>query len=586
MRTLVTTLGNEFASVYDLIIRGGTVVDGLGGEPVRADVAITDGVIQVVGAVTGSASREIDARGALVTPGFVDVHTHYDGQAIWSDRLTPSSMHGVTTVVMGNCGVGFAPCRKADREKLVSLMAGVEDIPGVVMAEGLPWSWETFPDFMDELEVRPHDIDLAVYLPHSPVRVFVMGDRGVNREPATDDDLSAMRAIAKEAAEAGAIGFATSQLIMHKTAEGDQIPSWGAAEAELQAIAEGLRDGGASILQAVPEAPLSGYEPVLSPLINVAEKAGVSLTFTLSTRNDVRDIHLAALELMERSNTTGGNVVAQVLPRPIGLIVGLDLSAHPFVACPSYVAIAELPLSERVMSMRDPEVRKRILAEELIRAHPLAALTRNFDWLFPMGELPDYEPDPSTSVASRAAARGVSPLEHVYDLLLGEEGRALLLLAISNFQDASLEKVSELIVREDVVVGLGDGGAHYGMLCDASYTTFMVAYWARDRSKGPRIPLPHIIKMLTSEPASVAGLLDRGQLRVGYKADINIIDFERLQLHRPTISHDLPGGGKRLNQQATGYRATIVSGEPIVIDDRATDARPGRLIRGGRSAPA
>lgn len=571
---------------YDLIIRNGTIVDGLGGEPYVGDVAVADNVIKAVGSVNGAtAAREIDATGLLVTPGFVDLHTHYDGQSIWSERLTPSSAHGVTTVVMGNCGVGFAPCRQADHDVLVDVMAGVEDIPGVVMTDGLPWTWETFPEYMDALDAGRRDIDVAAYLPHSPLRVYVMGQRGANREPATADDLAKMRALAKEAIEAGALGFASSRLTIHKTESGSPIPSYDAAREEIEEIARGVVDGGGGLLQFVPDIPSGGYQPVLQTVFDVAEDVGLPLTFTLVVANAGDPSWPDAITMIEKANAAGGDITAQLLPRPIGLIIGLQLSANPFVLYPSYREIADLPLAERVAEMRKPEVRARILADKPGHGHPILYVAQMWDWIYPLGEDPDYEPDPSTSIGARARAKGVEPMEEAYDRLLDDDGRAMLLVATSNLQGNSLDTVGELLHRDDVVLGLGDGGAHYGMICDASYSTYFLTHWARDRKSG-RFTVPDAVRELTSVPARIAGLSDRGRIAVGCKADLNVIDHAALRLHKPVISYDLPAGGRRLDQTADGYVATIVSGEIIAEHGVPTAARPGKLVRGRQPGPA
>ncbi|MFF3573784.1 amidohydrolase family protein [Nocardia jiangxiensis] len=566
---------------YDLVIRNGTIVDGLGGEPYIGDVAVADGVIAALGTAEGDAAREIDATGLLVTPGFVDLHTHYDGQAIWSDRLTPSSAHGVTTVVMGNCGVGFAPCRTADHEVLVDVMAGVEDIPGVVMTDGLPWSWETFPEYMNALEAGKRDIDVAAYLPHSPLRVYVMGQRGADREPATTEDLAKMRALAKEAVEVGALGFASSRLAFHKTESGSQIPSYDAGREEISEIAKGVVDGGGGLIQFVPDVPAGDYEPVLQTVFDVAGEVGLPVTFTLAVGNAGDPIWPGALDMVDRANAAGGEITAQLFPRPIGLIIGLELTGNPFVLYPSYRELAHLPLAERVAEMRKPEVRARILADKPGDGHPLLWMAQAWEWIFPLGEEPNYEPDRSSSILARARARGVSPMEEAYDRVLDDDGHAMLLVALSNFENNSLDTVGELIGRDGIVLGLGDGGAHYGMICDASFPTFMLAYWARDRATG-RHPVADVVRELTSVPTRVAGLGDRGRIAIGYKADLNVIDHAALRLHKPVIAHDLPAGGRRLDQTADGYVATIVSGEVIATNGTPTDARPGKLVRGRR----
>ncbi len=570
----------------DVLIRNGTVVDGLGGAPHVADVAIRDGVIVAIGALDVVARRVIDATGLLVTPGFVDLHTHYDGQAIWSDRMTPSSAHGVTTAVMGNCGVGFAPCRPDDHATLVDVMAGVEDIPGVVMVDGLPWTWETFPEFLDALDGRARDIDVAALLPHSPLRVYVMGRRGVDREPATAEDLALMRKLAEEAVAVGALGFASSQLTLHKSASGSPIPSYGAAYAEFEAIAGGVRDAGGGLLQFVPDLVAGDYEPALKTVFDVAAETGLPVTFTLAIGNAGEPFYLDALRMVEKANGDGGDVTAQIFPRPIGLVIGLELSGNPFVLYPSYRAIADLPLAERVAEMRKPDVRQRILNDTPASdGHPLMFAVQAFDWIFPLGDPPNYEPDPADSIAARARARGVTALEEAYDRLLDDDGHAMLLITLANFRDGTLDTVADLIRREDVVLGLGDGGAHYGMICDASFPTYLLTHWVRDRPTG-RLPVEEAVRQLTSVPARVAGLADRGRLTVGYKADVNVIDPAALRLHKPVVAHDLPAGGRRLDQTADGYVATLVSGEVIAEHGAPTAARPGRLVRGRQAPPA
>ncbi|WNG88301.1 amidohydrolase family protein [Mycobacterium sp. ITM-2016-00317] len=573
---------------FDLVIRGGTIVDGLGGTPYTGDVAVAGGVIREVGAagtVDADGAREIDATGLLVTPGFVDLHTHYDGQAIWSDRLTPSSAHGVTTAVMGNCGVGFAPCRPADHDVLVDVMAGVEDIPGVVMVDGLPWHWETFPEFLDALDAGRRDIDVAAFLPHSPLRVYVMGARGVDREPATPEDLAMMRKLAAEAVAAGALGFASSRFTLHKTHSGRPIPSYDADRAEIEAIARGVEDAGGGLIQFVPDLVAGDYEPVLQTVFDVAAQVGLPVTFTLAIGNAGDPFYLDALRMVEKANQDGGQISAQIFPRPIGLMLGLELSGNPFVMYPSYREIAELPLTDRVALMRKPAVRERILNDKPESdGHPLMFAAQAWNYMFPLGEPPNYEPSPADSIGARAHARGVSPLEEAYDRLLDDDGHAMLLVTLANFRDGSLDTVAELIRRDDVVLGLGDGGAHYGMICDASFPTYMLTHWVRDRRTG-RLSVQDAVRELTSVPARVAGLSDRGRIAVGYKADLNVIDAQALQLHKPVVVSDLPAGGRRLDQTADGYVATIVSGELIAENGAPTAARPGKLIRGRQPAP-
>ncbi len=573
-------------TMCDLLVRGGTIVDGSGGEPFAGDVAIRDGVILSVGAFTGEAREVIDATGLTVTPGFVDIHTHYDGQAIWSEELSPSSSHGVTTVVIGNCGVGFAPCRDADHDRLIRLMEGVEDIPGVVMAEGLSWDWESFPDYLNALEARPRDIDVAALLPHSPLRVFVMGERGAQREAATADDLERMQALTREALDAGAIGFATSRLLIHRTKAGENIPSYQADVEELKAIAGAMRDADTGVLQMVLDAPFSSWTDELAHLLAVAKAAGRPATFTLGTSNTGEPVWQDALRICEEANEQGLKISPQILPRPVGMICGFELSSHPFSLCPSYEAIAALPLDQQLPYLRDPEFRAKLVAEKPHDGHPLAMMTRNWDWIFPLSDPPNYEPPAESSVGAQARSLDITPEEVAYDLLMnGGDGKGMLYTTLGNFYNGRLDTIHDLITHPDTVMGLGDGGAHYAAICDASYPTFLLTYWTRDRD-GPGLSIPQAVQALTSRPAETMGLRDRGRIAPGYKADINIIDLNALHLHAPQVRYDLPGGGRRLDQKATGFVATIVSGEVIRRSDDATGARPGRLVRGAQIVPA
>jgi len=570
---------------FDLVVRGGLIVDGSGGDPFTADIGVRDGRIAAIGTVSGAGAEEIDATGKLVTPGFVDIHTHYDGQAIWSRQLNPSSSHGVTTVVIGNCGVGFAPCRPADHDLLIKVMEGVEDIPGVVMAEGLPWNWETFPEYLDALEAQPRDIDVAAYLPHSPLRVYAMGARGAGREPATADDLAKMRALAREAIEAGAVGFATSRQFIHRTKAGEQIPTFDAAQAELEAIAAGLTDAGAGVVQMVLNTPNQSWESELERLRDMVHKSGRPATFTLGASNTgPESVWKDALSAVDRANDAGDTITAQIFPRPIGMVTGHELTVNPFCLCPTYQALSSLPFDARIAELRKPEVRARILADQPATGHPLAVIGRSWEWMFPFGDPPNYEPPLETCIAAQARAKGVPPEEIAYDLLLEKDGRAMLYVALGNYQDGKLDAVLDMMKHPHTVVGLGDGGAHYGVICDASYPTFMLTYWTRDR-QGERMSLASAVRALAHEPARTLGLNDRGLIKTGYKADLNVIDYDRLALHAPEIKFDLPAGGRRLDQGATGYDATIVSGRVIRAVDQPTGNLPGRLVRGAQAAP-
>ncbi|WRK97341.1 D-aminoacylase [Altererythrobacter sp. H2] len=566
------------ANDFDLVIRGGTIVDGRGGDLIEGDVAISGGRIAALGAVSGSGREEIDARGRIVTPGFIDVHTHYDGQCIWAEELSPSSAHGVTTAVMGNCGVGFAPCRKADHDMLINVMEGVEDIPGVVMTEGLPWDWETFPEYLDTVARGQRDIDVAAYLPHSPLRVYAMGERGAAREVATSDDLALMRRLTAEAMRAGALGFATSRLSIHKTADGEAIPTFEAEVAELEAITGGMADAGAGTFQVVLDA-FVGWDKEYQVIERVIAASGRPATFTLASGNDAPPRWRRVLEMLERTNDAGGQATAQVMPRPIGLIAGLELTVHPFVLCPSWAKIAHLPIDQQVEAMRDPGLRAALLSEDFAPGHPFNALARNWDWLFPLDDPPDYAPPREMSMAGQAAARGCTPQEVAYDRVLATGGKGLFLAALGNYENASLASAHEMLKHPHCIPGLGDGGAHYGAICDASYSTYLLSEFVQKRG-ALQFGLAEAVYMLSAKAARAVGFTDRGMLAVGAKADLNVIDLDNLRPHLPEIVHDLPAGGRRLHQRATGYDATIVSGEVIRRFDQSTGARPGKLVRG------
>ncbi len=572
---------------YDLVIRNGLIVDGTGGEPFPGDVAVTGGRIAAVGKVQGAGKQEIEANGRLVTPGFVDVHTHYDGQSVWSERLNPSSAHGVTTVVFGNCGVGFAPCRPQSRELLIKAMEGVEDIPGIVMTEGLTWEWETFPEFLDALDRRPHDIDFAAYIPHSALRVYVMGERGANREPATDEDIVRLVQLTGEAMKAGAVGFATSGIKFHRRIDGELLPTYHAAEKELHAIAKEVgRHGG--IFQIVPELTESDNDADAKQhfemLRRISREGKLPVTFTIAQANEAPERLPRILDWVAKANEEPGvQLRPQIFPRPVGMILSLASSANPFIGKPTYKKLSALPLAQRIAELKKPEVRKAIVSEEAEEALlPLVRLSRNFSKMYPLTETPNYEPDPSTNVLETAARKGVSPEEIAYDILMERDGKGMILVALANYTLGSLEHLRDIMLQKAVVIGLGDGGAHYGLICDGSYPTFMLAHWGRDRAAG-RLPLPKLVQAISSIPAGLVGFSDRGRIAVGLKADINVIDLDRLRLHQPTVVADLPAGGKRLDQSASGYQCTIVSGKIIQSDGVLTGELPGRLVRGGKA---
>ncbi len=566
------------------MIRGGTLVDGTGAAPREGDVAIDGARIAAVGSVSGSGRKEIDARGLVVTPGFVDIHTHYDGQATWDDRLAPSSWHGVTTIVMGNCGVGFAPCREADQSLLIKLMEGVEDIPGVVLAEGLEWNWETFPEFLDAVEARNHDIDIAAQLPHAPLRVYVMGERAARLEDATPEEIVEMGRLAREAMEAGALGFTSSRTVNHRTSEGKPTPTLTAAEGELVGIAAGLKQAGAGVLQFVTDFRDAARE--LALLENLCRSSGRPLSVSLAQADQAPGAFRLVLEWIRGLADEGLPLLAQVAGRPVGLMLGFEATLNPFRGCESYRSLAELPFDRRIAELRRGEVRRAILDDAAAgRVHKQTAFLLQLDKVFILGDPPDYEQDASQSVAARAARAGVSAAEYAYDEMLGREGRALLYLPFLNYAEGSLAPSLEMMQHEHTVLGLGDGGAHLGTICDASFPTHMVTHWTRDRRRGPKLPLETVVKWQTRDTARAVGLLDRGVLAPGYKADLNVIDYDRLRLREPVIVRDLPAGGGRLMQKAEGYRAAIVSGRVTYRDGEATSELPGRLIRGARPAP-
>lgn len=576
------------SQAFDLVIRGGTIADGSGAPLFEGDVAVRDGRIAAVGQVTVRGRDEIDATGLLVTPGFVDVHTHYDAQLTWEDTLAPSSNHGVTSVLTGNCGVGFAPCRPEHRDALVKLMEGVEDIPEAVMAEGLKWDWRSFPDFLDMLGGRDTDIDFAVLVPHSAVRVFVMGKRGAEREPPTSDHLVRMRATVAEGVRAGALGVSTSRCLSHRTRAGELAPTVFTEEDELVALAHGLRDAGAGVFQIIPRTAADEADPAteMKLLKRLMAESGRPLSFSLLHKAERPHQLPILLGEMDRLRLEGWPLRAQVFPRPLGVLFGLDLSFHPFRFRPSYREVEALPLAERARAMRDPGLRARLLGEAPVHSNPFfLRISAMIDTLCQLGDPPNYEPGPEATMKSRAEALGVTPQELAYDLLTAGDGDEILLWPAANFVGHTLDPIRDLLVRDDTIVALGDGGAHYGMICDSSYTTTMLAYWTRDRREG-RIDLPRAVRALSRDPAQAIGLADRGRIAPGCKADLNVIDYDRLQLQRPFMRRDLPAGGRRLHQKATGYAATIVSGVPIVREGEPTGARPGRLIRGARAAPA
>jgi N-acyl-D-aspartate/D-glutamate deacylase len=558
----------------DLVIRNGTIIDGSGGPPREADLAIADGRILEIGRVAGKGREEIDARGKLVTPGFVDIHTHYDAQVTWGNRITPSTWNGVTTVLIGNCGVGFAPCLPERRDMLVKLMEGVEDIPEVVLTEGLPWNWQSFPEFLDALAVRRFDADVATQVPHAALRVHVMGERGADREPATASDRAEMARLAAEGIRAGGLGFSTSRTLAHKTLDGRHTPTLKAEESELAEIAAALPGGWLQVIS-----DFDDIDSEFAMLRRLAQGSGRPMTISLLQREQRPDAWRRILAHIRDANAAGTRMTGQVMGRPVGVMLGFEISQNPFIGCPSWQEVARLPFPEKLARLRMPDFRARLVAEHTADPTLRHRLT-SWEKIFPLGERPDYEPPPEASVAALAARAGMAPAEMAYRLLLEKDGRNILYRPIINYADGDLAAVAEMMRDPNTLMGLGDGGAHVGIICDASATTTMITHWSRDRTRGERLPLEWVIRRLSRDNAMALGLADRGLLAPGLKADINVIDYDRLAVHAPEVRYDLPAGGRRLVQRTEGYIATILSGMPVWRDGEATDSLPGRLIRG------
>jgi len=566
----------------DIVIRGGTIADGRGGDLYEADVAIEDGRISEVGKVSGKGKEEIDARGKLVAPGFVDVHTHYDGQVTWAEDITPSSQNGVTTAIMGNCGVGFAPCKPDDHLRLIQLMEGVEDIPEPVLSAGIPWSWESFPDYMEWLSKRNFDIDIGAQLPHAALRVYVMGERGARRDPSTTEDNKAMAALAREAVRSGALGFSTSRTLNHRTSTGDYTPTLKAGEDELTAIAGAMQAEGRSVLQFVLD--LSTIHEDLPMMLRVAENTKCPVSFSITQNDKAPQRWRQTLAEINEAAARGLSVTAQIAARPVGLMLGLELSRNPFQTHPSYRAIANLPLAERVARLRQPDVRAAILNENATATDDPLFFRPNYDKMYLLGNPPDYEQPPENTLGARARREGRRPEELAYDAMLTDDGRGMLYVPFLNYSEGNLDATREMLRDPRSVPGLSDGGAHCGIICDASFPTYLLTHWTRDRSRGEKLSVPFVVAVQSRKTALSVGLYDRGLIAAGYKADVNVIDYDRLHLHPPKVHYDLPVGGRRLLQQVDGYDATIVSGVVTRRGGYATGARPGKLVRGAQGS--
>lgn len=567
-------------SKYDLVIRGGTIYDGTGGDPTKADVGVNGAVIAAIG--EGLEGKEvIDAEGLIVTPGFVDPHTHYDGQVTWENRLSPSSDHGVTTVLMGNCAVGFAPCRADDRQRMIEVMSGVEDIPEVVITDGVPWKWETFAEYLDFLEGRQTDIDFATLVPHGAVRVYAMGKRGANREIPFIDDLREMTRLVTEGINAGAMGVSSSRTMAHRDNKGQLAPVETSGDSELLALARGVKEAGGGMLEIVVD--FNDIEFGGTTEFDIIKKLSIvgdcPVHFTLVQGPHLPNGWRVILNETEKARKEGVDLYGNVSARGVGMCFGLSLSFIPFSFCDTYRSIADLPLEEKVAKMRDPEIRKQILSEKQEDANDtMVWLAGMYDKMVPMDDEFSYEAPPENTVAGRAKAQGKDPREVAYDLLLEDDGHRIIYLPVTNYVDGTLDVAREMIDSDATIISLGDGGAHYGLICDASYSTFTLTHWGRDRKQG-RFPLQRLVHELTQRPARAIGLNDRGVIKVGMKADLNVIDFDNLTLHNPEVRYDLPKGGKRMVQKVDGYVATILSGQVTYRNGEPTGALPGRLVR-------
>lgn len=579
---------------FDLKISSGLVYDGDGGEPVRASIGVKDGRIAEIGECAADADRNVDAEGAIVTPGFIDLHTHYDGQISWDEELRPSVNHGVTTLIMGNCGIGFAPVHEHDHDRLVRLMEGVEDIPGTALHEGLTWDWTSFPDYMEAIDKLPHTVDFGVMIGHDPVRVFAMGERASAFEQANDADIAKMRDIVREAMEAGAAGFSIGRTDVHRTADGEWTPSAEANVKELTGIASALADLDHGVLQIVNDFNIERegdqfaeeFE-IIEAFVRAGNKpASISLMQRDMAPNDWKRI----LNEADRLRADGVALHPQVAPRAIGVFQGLQCTFHPVMAQPSYIAIRDKPLEERVAIMRDPAFREKCLAEAPVKlagegssVPPLAdtmiaAIELVANKFFRLGENPDYEQPQDQSLGAEARRDGVSAMEKLYDTMLELDGKQLIYFPIYNYTEFTYDNVREMLIHPAALPGLSDGGAHVGTICDASFPTYLLTHWTRDRETG-RIPLERAVQMLTADGADYLRLKDRGRLREGLRADINVIDHENLKLGAPRMVQDLPAGGQRLLQPVSGYRATFVAGKQVIANDEITNERPGQLVR-------
>ena len=565
--------------MHDLVIRNGTIVDGTGAERFHRDVAIDDGRISTVGSVCEKGRREIDAAGQIVAPGWVDIHTHYDGQATWDPILAPSSWNGVTTLVMGNCGVGFAPVRPGSEDFLIELMEGVEDIPGTALHEGIDFTWESFGEYLDALDRGERVLDIAAQVPHCAVRAYVLGDRAHDLE-VSDDEIAEMARIIREALAAGAVGFTTSRTVLHSSVHG-LVPGTYSHPREILALGKALGDAGHGVFEMVSDGAI-GQTEELEWMRKFCQETGRPLTFALAQVPFAPTAYRETLARAEEWEGEGAHIVPQISCRPTGMLFGLQSTIHPFVAHPAYQEVAALPIEERAARLREPALRERLLGEQSQIENPIAkAMLGNWAGMFWLGDPPDYEPEADQSVAAAAAREGRSPAEVALDWMLEDDGKAFMFAPLANYVDGNFEAIREMMLHPNTVLGLSDGGAHCGLICDASMPTYLLTHWVRDRKRGERIPLEQVVHLQTQNTAQLYGFDDRGTLEPGKKADLNVIDLEALQLHAPEMIFDLPAGGRRLTQRVDGYRYTVCSGEVTWENGEPTGAMPGKLIRGG-----
>jgi N-acyl-D-amino-acid deacylase len=571
--------------MHDLVIRNGALIDGTGAPARTADIAIDGGVITVVGVVSESGVREIDASGLLVTPGWVDIHTHYDGQVTWDPYMTPSSWHGVTTVVMGNCGVGFAPARPDKRDWLISLMEGVEDIPGSALAEGIKWNWESFPEYLDSIDAQSRVLDVATQVPHGSVRAYVMGDRGARNEVATPEDITEMARLVGEGVAAGALGFSTSRTMLHRSKDGEPVPGTFANADELMAVGRAMAAAGHGVFELASD--MAPAEDEFEWMKALSKETGVAVTYGLLQSPIQPQKWRDMLRLTEEARDEGAQITAQIACRPTGMVLGWQSTVHPFIARASYRAIADLPFAQRLEHLKDPAVRTAILAESSPDMGPIGRiLTEGYDRMFRLenGAALDYEPRAEDSVATLAKATGQAADAIVYDMLMERDGRGYIYLPLLNYSLFNFDHIREMMDHPMTVLSLSDGGAHCGVICDASFPTYMLSYWARDRERGARVPLEQVVRMQTRDTARLYGLNDRGVIAPGMKADVNVIELSKLKILAPEMVFDLPADGRRLIQKAEGYRATVVSGVVTFENGEATGEMPGKLVRGPQHA--